>query len=64
MERERRQKWSASQDVARAAAELAGPITPAPQITGSVIGHADPYFDKFLGVPAVTNFLKNPACER
>ena len=34
-------QWSARQDVARAAAELAGPITPAAPIAGTVIGHTD-----------------------
>ena len=48
---EREAQWSASQDVARAAAELAGPVTPAAPIAGSVIRHTDLTFAKFLGVP-------------
>ena len=35
---ERETQWSASHDVARAAAELAGPVTPTAPIAGSVIG--------------------------
>ena len=38
---EREAQWSASQDVARAAAELAGPATPAAPIAGTVFGHTD-----------------------
>ena len=38
---ERESQWSASQDVARATAELAGLVTPAAPIAGSVIGHTD-----------------------
>ena len=38
---EREAQWSASQDVAGAAAELAGPVTTAAPIAGSVIGHTD-----------------------
>ena len=38
---EREARWSASQDVTRAAAELAGPVTPTAPIAGSVMGHAD-----------------------
>ena len=38
---EREAQWSASQDVARAAVELAGPVTPAAPIAGSVIRHMD-----------------------
>ena len=38
---EREAQWSASQDVARAAAQLAGPVTPAVPIASSVIGHTD-----------------------
>ena len=70
---EREAQWSASQDVARAAAELAGPVTPAAPIAGSVIGHTDltlpnslgfqGRFQVMAGSTAGTNFLKNPACE-
>ena len=38
---EREAQWSASQDVARAIAELAGPVTPAAPVAGSVIGQTD-----------------------
>jgi len=46
---EREAQWSASQDVARAAAELAGPVTPAAPIAGSVIGHTDLTLPNSLG---------------
>ena len=32
-------QWSASQDIARAAAELTGPVSPAALIASSLIGH-------------------------
>ena len=51
---EREAQWSASQDVARAAAELARPVTPTAPIAGSVIGHTDLTLPKFLGVPRKT----------
>ena len=51
---ERETQWSASHDVARAAAELAGPVTPTAPIAGSVIGHTDLTLPKFLGVPRKT----------
>ena len=38
---EREAQWSAGRDVVRAAAELAGPVTPAAPIAGSVTGHTD-----------------------
>ena len=69
---EREAQLSARQDVARAAAELAGPVTPAAPIAGCVIGHTEAYFAKFLGVArkitsysgkySRNKFLKNPAC--
>lgn len=37
---EREAQWVARHDAARAEAELAGPVTPAAPIAGSVIGHA------------------------
>ena len=66
---ERQAQWSAGQDVARAAAELAGPVTPAALITASVIGHSNftlgfqGRFQFIAGSTAGTRFLKNPACE-
>ena len=70
---EREAQWSASQDVARAAAELTGPVTPAAPIAGSVIGRTDLTLSNCLrfqgrfqvtaGSTAGTRFLKNPACE-
>ena len=70
---EREAQWSARQDVARASAELAGPVMPAAPIAGSVIGHTDltlpnslgsqGRFQDIAGSIAGTNFLKNPACE-
>ena len=70
---EREAHWSTGQDVARAAAELAGPVTPAAPIAGSVIGHTDLTLPNSLGLhgrfqviagsTAGTSFLKKPACE-
>ena len=70
---EREAQWSASQDVARTAAELAGPVTPAAPIAGSVVGHTDftlpnslrfqKRFQVIAGDTARTGFLKKPACE-
>ena len=70
---EREAHWSTGQDVARAAAELAGPVTPAAPIAGSVIGHTDltlpnslgfhGRFQVIAGSTAGTSFLKKPACE-
>ena len=70
---EREAQWRASQDVARAAAELAGPVTPAAPIAGSLIGHTDltlpnslgfqGRFPGIAGSTAGTSFSKNPACE-
>ena len=66
---EREAQWSAGQDVARAAAELAGPGTPA----APVIGQTDVTLSNSLGFQgrfqviagstAGTSFFKNPACE-
>ena len=47
---EREAQWSASQDVARAAAELAGPVTSVAPIAGSVIGHTDLTLPNPLGL--------------
>ena len=70
---EREAQWSAGQDVARAAAELAGPVTPAAPTAGSVVGHADlslpnplgfqGSFHAIAGSTAGTSFFKNSACE-
>ena len=70
---ERDVQWSASQDAARAAAELEGPATPAAPIAGSVVGHTDltlpnslrfqGRFQVISGSTAGTSYLKNPACE-
>ena len=70
---EREARWSASQDVARAAAELTGPVTPAAPIAGSVIGYTDRtlpnsygfhgIFQVIAGSTAGTSFLDNTACE-
>ena len=46
---EREAQWSASQDVARAAAELGGPVTPTAPIAGSVIRHTDLTLPNYLG---------------
>ena len=46
---EKEAQWVAAQDIARAAAELAGPVTPTAPTAGSVIGHA-PVLTQFLGV--------------
>ena len=70
---ERKAQWSASQDVARSSAELAGLVTHAAPIAGSVIGHMDLTLPNSLGLQgtfqviagstAGTSFLKNPAWE-
>ena len=69
----RETQWSASQDVARAAAELVGPVTRAAPIAGSMIGRTDltlpnslgflRRFQVIAGSTARTSLLKNPACE-
>ena len=69
---ERETQWSAGQDVARAAAELAEPVTPFIDIR-LCDRTCGPLFAQFLGVrrkthgmagrTAGTSFLKNPACE-
>ena len=46
---EREAQCSASPDVARAAAELTGPVTPAAPIAGSVTGHTDLTLPNTLG---------------
>ena len=47
---EREAQWVAAQDVARAAAELAGSVTPAEPISGTVIGHVDLSLPTSLGL--------------
>jgi len=70
---EKEAQWVAAQDIARAAAELAGPVTPTAPTAGSVIGHADLSLPNSLGfqgrfqavagnTPGIS-FFKNPACE-
>ena len=70
---EKEAQWVAAQDIARAAAELAGPVTSTAPTADSVIGHADLSLPNSLGfqgrfqavagnTPGISVF-KNPACE-